>query len=481
MSRLFNLASTAVLGFASLASLAHASLEVHCAQQHSVLYANTPDQAVLRILVKSDTEGASVKSFRFALKGDKAKWCAKSFKIFNSGTAPFFSPNAENAADKALAQPVKVKRQDKVITVTGDIKLKKGDNYLWLAIDSPANAPAGASFDVALRKMEASEAVSFKSDDPKGELSLYAHPHRIVPYFRAGWLNDKFPYRLKAEDFANMTDVILFHLKCDAQGNLKGGNDPALLKTLEQMKALRGENPVKIIVGVAHSKEGFAATAADAKLRRKFAQQLKFYIDKRGFDGVDIDWEYPKDAKEWRDFGYLLGEIRQQLGAHGKSISSAVLMYHNVPSRLVIDNLDFVNIMSYDRQGEHATMAQFQFDDKAARKLMPAAKIVLGLPFYSNDMTKPRDWKVQTGYFKIRELKPDLKPEDNTITIAEKPHYFNGPSLITQKCEFVKAQNLGGVMIWAYDADVAITDPASLRRAMYSSLKRSVRTPAKKK
>ncbi len=465
-----------VLSLATLSPLAEAKLEVHAAQTHSILYANTKNQAVMRLKIVSDQPSASVKSMRFALIGDNAKRAAHSFKIFDSGTAPYFSPNAEQEGDKAKPIPVTVKRQDKVITISGNIALEKGDNYLWVAIDSPQNVAGGTSFDIALRKMSASDPkVDIKSADPKGSMSVYPFKQRIVPYFRSVWLTSYAPNLLKAEDMANMTDIIYFNLKCGADGSLKGGNDPKFLQGLEKLKTLRGENPVKIILGIAHSAEGFAATAADPAKRRKFAEQIKFYIAKRGFDGVDIDWEYPKGDKQWRDFGLLLSDIRQQLGAHGASISSAVLMYHNVPNQLVIDQLDFVNVMSYDRVGEHATMPQFIADDKASRKMMPPAKIILGLPFYSNDMTKPRDWKLQTPYSKIRKLQPDLKPEDNNLTIDGKPHYFNGPALIEKKSQYVIDNKIGGVMIWAYETDVPTSDAASLRSAMFKHIKRTKR------
>ncbi len=476
MKTILNNLKYGALSLSVLSPLVEAKLEVNASQTHSILYANTKDQAVMRIKIVSDKETAAVKTMRFSLIGDNAKRAAHSFKVFDSGSSPLFSPNAENESDRAMPTKVTVKRQDKVITISGNIALEKGDNYLWIAIDTPHNVAGGTNFDIALRKMTASDPnVKINGADPKGSLSVYPFKQRIVPYFRSGWLNDYAPNMLKAEDMALITDIIYFHLICDTNGNLKGGNDPKFLKGLEKLKALRGENPVKIILGVAHSKEAFAAIAADPAKRRHFAQQLKFYIDKRGFDGVDIDWEYPTDKKQWHDFGLLLGEIRQQLGAHGKSISSAVLMYHNIPNQLVIDQLDFVNIMSYDRAGEHATMPQFISDDKTARQMMPPAKIILGLPFYSNDVTKPRDWKVQTPYSKIRKTQPTLKAGDNALTLDGKPHYFNGPELIEKKSQYVLDNNLGGVMIWAYETDVPSSDEYSLRRAMFKHLKRTKR------
>jgi hypothetical protein len=54
-------------------------------------------------------------------------------------------------------------------------------------------------------------------------------------------------------------------------------------------------------------------------------------------------------------------------------------------------------------------------------------------------------------------------------------HSFNGVNLIKDKCKWVKDNGYGGVMISAYDTDVALTHKMSLGKAMYSDIKQTRR------
>ena len=110
---------------------------------------------------------------------------------------------------------------------------------------------------------------------------------------------------------------------------------------------------------------------------------------------------------------------------------------------------------------------------------MPKVKVVLGLPFYSNEQGKLTD---QYGYSQIYNWYPNLKPDVNTFRAKKKDgsdgamHSFNGRKLISEKCHWAKDNNFGGVMIWAYETDLPLSHHASLGRAMYKVL----RQPKKK-
>ena len=139
--------------------------------------------------------------------------------------------------------------------------------------------------------------------------------------------------------------------------------------------------------------------------------------------------------------------------------------------------------MSYDDLGpQHASMQRFQGD---ARKCMndfhmPKQKIVIGLPFYSNQQGTLTE---QFGYSQILNWYPRIKPSENTFISKKQDgsngpmHSFNGPNLIEEKCKWAKKEKFGGVMIWAYDTDVPLKHKASLGRAMF----KVIRQPKKKK
>lgn len=99
--------------------------------------------------------------------------------------------------------------------------------------------------------------------------------------------------------------------------------------------------------------------------RRRFIKHAVEFLEKYGFDGLDMDWEYPAcwqtncDKSNPQDkvgFSHLLSELRAELHPRGLLLTAAVS-----PSKKVIDaaydvpamahNLDFLNLMAYDYHG----------------------------------------------------------------------------------------------------------------------------------
>jgi chitinase len=60
---------------------------------------------------------------------------------------------------------------------------------------------------------------------------------------------------------------------------------------------LRDDNPcVKLLLGIGGWREGsekYSLMAESDETRFKFADHIMRYITHYGFDGIDLDWEYP--------------------------------------------------------------------------------------------------------------------------------------------------------------------------------------------
>ena len=113
--------------------------------------------------------------------------------------------------------------------------------------------------------------------------------------------------------------------------------------------SLKEQNPdLKIILSMGGWNEGsykYSTVAKSAATRAVMVEQVLAFIDQYGFDGFDLDWEYPcqrggEDADKVNhqqnvplmylqffpkaNFVTLLGELKEALNAKGMTLSAAV-------------------------------------------------------------------------------------------------------------------------------------------------------------
>lgn len=185
-------------------------------------------------------------------------------------------------------------------------------------------------------------------------------------------------------------------------------NFPQLLQLKRQQKTLQ----ILISVGGASHSTNFAAVAATAAKREHFVQSCIQFMTQNGFDGVDIDWEFP-GSKDSKHFTALLEELRRKLDAQGAAHGRHYLLtiaapagpahFANIELSLIHPFLDWINLMSYDFHTASSPVTNFDAPlfaasdsptaaddhalnvDAAVKSYLaagvPADKIVLGLRF----------------------------------------------------------------------------------------------------
>lgn len=115
--------------------------------------------------------------------------------------------------------------------------------------------------------------------------------------------------------------------------------------------------------------KNFSDVAATDAGRAKFAQSAAAFVSKHGFDGVDIDWEFPVEGgdnithrpEDKQNYTKLLAETRKALEAQGKTDGKQYLLTiaggpnvsfaKNTELKEMMKYLDFINIMAYDYHG----------------------------------------------------------------------------------------------------------------------------------
>ena len=282
---------------------------------------------------------------------------------------------------------------------------------------------------------------------------------------------------------------------------------------ISKLIALKKSNPkLKILYSIGGWvwSNHFSHTAAYKENRIKFAISSVKLMKKHGFDGVDLDWEYPGQRGEDNDFrpsdknnfNLLLEEIRKELEKVGAIDNKHYLLtIATGADQAYIDNtdlgdahkyLDFINVMCYDfyhgwffQTGHHANLypsKKEKFTGNSGQEAIrrhikagvPSNKLIMGIPFYARQWKKvalENDGLYQTAmttgtiapYWDIVEKIKSGNYKKGYDDSAKASYLWNAkdsifiswetPKEIKQKATYIKKNNLGGAMFWEYSLD----------------------------
>lgn len=276
---------------------------------------------------------------------------------------------------------------------------------------------------------------------------------------------------------------------------------------------LAHQNNVKVFVSIGGwtLSENFPAIAADPAKRQYFASECARVILSYGFDGIDIDWEYPgysvhggtEDDKI--NFTLLLTEIRTQLDALELQLEKELFLTAAVSAspvhaaNLELDKipaiLDYLNIMTYDFAGTWDAVSghnsplyadesgrQSTANVDAAFKLyhqiynVPADKLNIGLAFYGRSfdncsgigvshsgpdvITFPEEEGAPMYHQIIGKINQyNLFWDDNALVPyliginSASVVSFDNELSVCHKCTYVLDNNARGVLIWEMTGD----------------------------
>lgn len=485
------------LSLLCLSAMGAVALTVEAIPTHGVFYAGLENQVCqqLRITADSGDVGKTITSLSFSTGKTTNPADITNARLYSS-TQNYFTLNTGD--DNTRARQIASTNTAQVGTMTFNIPAitinSAGTTYLWLVYDIAAGAKGNNKIDancysVMVNGTPVLPTLKLGSHVKKRVYAtVYPFKHRIVPYYRSEWVDYRKTH-LNATHFKSFTDIINFGYSLTASGavTFQMGENYCNY-ALDRMKSLRGSAKSRIIAGFGHVDGGLTAfyqNNPDRNARKAIAANIAKYVLAKGYDGVDIDWEYPDADGEWIYLTYLIADLREELAGSGLSVSIAATMFYKRPWHDVSDQVDFLSTMSYDLNGEgvteHSPMWLMQNDavrcsgadkDGAQQLNMPKCKVVLGLPFYTKGFGNNWD---QFGYDDVISSYPSLSPAVNACVMGGRDHSFNGANLIKEKCKWVKNNGYGGVMIWAYDRDVMLNNTKSLGKAMYSVLKQTRR------
>lgn len=280
---------------------------------------------------------------------------------------------------------------------------------------------------------------------------------RVVGYFPS-WK----PGEVGKVRFDVLTHVIYAFAIPTAQGGLMPLENPGTAQELVRRAHQSGKKALLAVGGWSYNgtplENTFVAATSTASKRKAFAGAIMKTVRKYGFDGVDMDWEHPRrDTSSERQYEGLMLLLAKKLHRQGKILTSAVLsgatpdggVYYDAAAHTdkVLKAVDWIHVMAYDGGdgARHSSVAFAKASAKYWRKtrMLPAKKVVLGVPFYARP-----SW---ASYGELVNNNPKASKKSH-ITYQGMDVWYNGIPDVKKKTKYA-LKNLGGIMVWEVTQD----------------------------
>lgn len=334
---------------------------------------------------------------------------------------------------------------------------------------------------------------------------------KIVGYYAAwaaysGYTPDKI-------DVSKLTHINYAFANVGSDLKIALGYPDVDVANFNKLKALKQINPnlkTMISVGGWSWSKRFSDVALTDASRTTFATSCVDFIVKYGFDGVDIDWEYPVGGglstnvnrpQDKENFTLLMQKLRQKLDERGKIDGKHyILTFAGASSNTYLNNtemsklhqyVDYANVMTYDLHGmwdsytdltaplysNSDTSPQYKssVNDSIQAWIVagfPKEKIIMGVPFYGYVYqavanTNRGLYQTYSGSASIsyQNIKGNYLNKTGFTRYfhseSMSPWLFNGSTFISYedeqsigiKADYIKSKGLGGAMVWELSQD----------------------------
>ena len=315
----------------------------------------------------------------------------------------------------------------------------------------------------------------------------------------AAYAYDRPSLRFSDADAENL-DQLNFSFGLIVNGEVSGAHWSSIKRFEEYVQRHPHILPVLSVGG--WGADGFSDAVASAQSRERFAQSAVKLMEKHGFLGLDIDWEYPgstaagikANAKDTENYTLLLQALRDALDAltlaDGKprllaiAVSGSPAQIATLDARALGAIVDQVNVMTYDLQtakvaSHHAPLygsAAYPLSADSAVKAclsagFPASKLMVGCAFYGHVFTlkeqagKPFEATGDAGQKTLtyRQIVADAGWTTHFDESAKASYATKGKQFLTyddetsirSKGAYAAQNGLMGLMCWEYGGDTS--------------------------
>ncbi|KAH9919452.1 glycosyl hydrolases family 18-domain-containing protein [Epithele typhae] len=274
----------------------------------------------------------------------------------------------------------------------------------------------------------------------------------------------------------------------------ESGNN--LYGCLKQMYLIKlAHRNIKVLLSVGgwtYSQSGHFNFVTDASKRATFVSSAVSMVENYGFDGIDIDFEYPSATDLASGFASLLTELRTAFNTlqsqKGDSCCPAGSVNYSWLKMATMDAaLNYWNLMAYDYAGSWLTFTDNQANlyggartnvstDKAIKYYIAngasASKINMGIPLYGRAFESTTGigasyngigpGTIEAGVYSYSALPIAGATVIENLTDVSSYSYdaakqelvsYDSPHIATIKAQYVQSNGLAGSMFWELSQD----------------------------
>lgn len=292
-----------------------------------------------------------------------------------------------------------------------------------------------------------------------------------------------------------------------------GIKSQGIIGQMHQLRTLNSRLKISMSIGGANTAKSFTSVTVTKKSTKQFVANIVANVNALGFDGVDIDWEFPSSEHDTKMLTYMLELLKFKFSLaeedKEKIISLAIPLdldtLRHFDFRMLDQYVNYYNLMGYDISGTWSSMVGFQsqlFPDKSVtgstisvdntvkylEPLVNKSKILLGMPAYGISFNANDLYQDFTGCAPVENwdsIDDDDKDDKCIIDYVNLPPkgyvevsdteigaayahsgpgqpdgivVYDTPEIARLKAQYVKRNGLGGGMWWDSKGDTLITN-----------------------
>ena len=311
----------------------------------------------------------------------------------------------------------------------------------------------------------------FKLDSVHCYAAYVLRKEWVSSYVRGNFYNRG---RISTESLRASDDLIFLNVHPNKDGSLSFENPRAFqgkgVTTWEGLiKSVRAKvKGTKVKIRLGASSGEWKAMVADEAARTTFAKNIKTVLEKNKLDGIDLDFEWAENEKEYKDYSLAILKMREVLGdKYLFSVSLHPVCYKI--SKEAIEAVDFISLQCYGPSPVRFPIEKYCSDIQMVLEYgIPKEKLVAGVPFYG--VTKDNSKKTE-AYFNFVQNGLVTSPAQNEVIYQGDTYVFDGQDNIRIKTRYAKEQKLKGMMSWDLATDLPLSDSRSLLKTMTEELR----------